>query len=523
MKADAGGVASATNGGSKSTHAAAVAVGMVFALVAFIYWPTVAHLLGIGAPSGSTTDAPLVVLVVLTLTWNLRHRLSQLPIRPFPWGVLLVLFLGVVWLGGQLVYTRFFTQLAVLGMVPAAVLTVFGVQWLRVLAFPFFILLFALPIWGVLVPTLVKWSAFFSELAIRASGIPIYRDGAYFILPSGSWSIADACSGVAFFSTSLLLGVLYARTIYQSARKRVLFVLAAAGIGLIGNWLRVYLTIMVAHISDNRYLRDDHYMFGWYLFACFLTALCWLGWRYRDPSASSELNQLQNEISSLGNGALRQSSSLTRIGMAAIAVFLLVGVWPLIRASMAEHVNPASTTIAAIIPADGWATVDNVSAEWIPEIRNSDAMKSQSFSKNGRQVTVFFGMYAKESWDAKLVSVTNRLAGSDGSKWSLADRSVSRAEFSGRALDTKTGIVLGRGQRILVWHWYWVDGHATATDLSAKALQLLARCRGIEPKSVWVAISTDATGSSDEANKVLREFVRDMAPSMANALSGPRG
>ncbi len=521
MKAGVGSDTDLSNLGRK--YAAAMAVTLIFAVVGFIYWPTVAHLLGIGTPPGSTTDAPLVVLVVLILIWNLHQKLSLLPIHSFPWGAVMVVGLGFVWLGGQLIYARVFTQFAVLGLVPAAVITIFGIQWLRALAFPFFILLFALPVWTVLVPTLVKWSALFSEMAIRASGVPIYRDGAYFILPSGSWSIADACSGVAFFSTSLLLGVLYAWTIYESSRKRALFILAAATIGVIGNWVRVYLTIMIAHVSDNRYLRDDHYMFGWYLFACFLTVLCWLGWRYRDSSASLDVREGLHESSSFKSGALCQSSSMKQIGVTAVAVILLMAMWPPFRTALAERSGAASATINTIAQAAGWIIVDHAPQDWVPEIRNSDAMKSQSFSKNGRQVTVFFGVYAKESWDAKLVSVANQLAGGDGSKWSLADRNLVKANFNGLSHDAKTGIVIGRGQRVLAWQWYWIDGHVTASDLHAKGFQLLTRLKGREPKSVWVSISTDASRSSEDASAVLQEFVRDMSPLMVMALNSAGG
>ena len=45
---------------------------------------------------------------------------------------------------------------------------------------------------------------------------------------------------------------------------------------------RVYLTVMIAHVSDNRLLRDDHYTLGWILFAIFLFGYGWLGWRFRE-------------------------------------------------------------------------------------------------------------------------------------------------------------------------------------------------------------------------------------------------
>ena len=237
-------------------------VAIIFGVVACIYWPTFSHLLGIAGGADQDTNALVVMLVAFVLIWNMRAALSILPIRPLSLGIIGLIGLGFVWLAGELVFTRVFTQFAVLCMTPMIVLTLLGLRWLRAMAFPFFILMFAVSAWSPLIPVLVKWTAKFSELGIRASGVPIYREGAYFVVPTGSWSVADTCSGVLFLSTSLLLGILYAWTIFQSPIKRCIFIAGAAAIGVVGNWIRVYLTIMIAHISDNRLLRDDHYMFA---------------------------------------------------------------------------------------------------------------------------------------------------------------------------------------------------------------------------------------------------------------------
>ena len=78
--------------------------------------------------------------------------------------------------------------------------------------------------------------------------------------------------------------------------------------------------------------------------------------------------------------------------------------------------------------------------------------------------------------------------------------------------------MLGRGDRILAWQWYWIDGIFTGSDIQAKARQLLARIRGRGDSSAWIAIYSKANGSPDAAAKVLEGFVHDMGDSLERAL-----
>ena len=493
-------------------------VAAIFGAVASAYWPTFSDLLGFGRDADHSTHSALVVLVVLVLIWNLRDELTHLPIRPYLLGLIGLIGLGFIWLSGQLVFTRVITQFAVLAMIPMAVLTLLGFRWLTAMAFPLFMLMFALPVWNPLVPTLVKWSAKFAELGIRASGVPMYRDGAYFVLPSGSWSIADTCSGVAFLSTCLLLGVLYAWTIYHSPIKRIAFIAGSAVIGVVGNWIRVYLTMMIAHVTDNRLLRDDHYTFGWLLFAVFLFVFCWLGWRYRDRD---ELTVGISEITEDRVGTNYWSSreaGLSRLIAIAVLILATLVIWPLFESSLSVSLDSSKREVAELSPRGGWSRVETSSVEWMPEIKNPSQVSVQSFEKNGQRVNVFLGLYRNEGWDSKLVSVSNQLAGTEKSSAALADRGVALTEVSGIALEAKTGIIIYRAGRILAWHWYWIDGLSTASDPRAKLKQLLVRLRGARVTSGWVAIYTDANESSAVPSKLLQEFMRDMGGSLESAL-----
>lgn len=502
---------------NRSRATGPLAVFVIFGVVACIFWPTASHLLA-WQDNDPGTHSLVVVLVAWVLIFGLRDELSALPILPFPAGLIGLMGLGFIWLSGQLVFTVVFTQFAVIAMVPMAVMTLLGISWLTAMALPFFVLLFALPLWSPLIPTLVKWTAAVVELAIRASGVPIYRDGAYFVLPSGSWSIADACSGAMFLSTCLLLGILYASTIYRSTKKRLLFVAGSAMIGVIGNWVRVYMTMMIAHITDNRLLRDQHYTFGWFLFAVLLTVYCWVGWRYRDTVQVAGSGPQPSGVQAIADSSSSHKAGKSYFVILAVAIMATLIAWRLLETRLSVPYEGRKIEIADLSPHGDWLGVEKPNVEWAPELKNVSSFRVQSFEKGGQRVSVFVGVFQNESWNSKLVSVANQLASGEKSKWSLAERGVSLIEKSDGQFLAKTGIVIGGRDRILAWHWYWIDGISTSNDLRAKLEQLFMRLQGRRVASAWVAIYAVSDSPSNASSKLMQEFMRDMGGSLESAL-----
>ncbi len=97
-------------------------------------------------------------------------------------------------------------------------LGVFGNDVTRRILYPLAFLFFAVPAGDFLMPTLMDHTADFTVMALRLSGVPVFREGNYFTIPSGNWSVVEACSGLRYLIASITLGVLFA---YLNYRARV--------------------------------------------------------------------------------------------------------------------------------------------------------------------------------------------------------------------------------------------------------------------------------------------------------------
>src|SRR5262249_8575114 len=174
-------------------------------------------------------------------------------------------------------------QFALVFMIQAALVTIVGTRVAWALALPLAFLLFAVPAGEFLVPTLMDWTADFVVAALRGSGVPVYREANHFIIPSGRWSVVEACSGIRYVIASLMVGTIYAALAYTSMRRRALFIAASILVPVVANWLRAYLIVMIGHLSNNRLaVGVDHLIYGWVFFGVVMLILLLIGARWRE-------------------------------------------------------------------------------------------------------------------------------------------------------------------------------------------------------------------------------------------------
>src|SRR4029453_12636412 len=105
-------------------------------------------------------------------------------------------------------------------MLVLAVPMLLGMEVARAITFPLAFLLFMVPFGEFLLPPLMEGTASVTIAALRLTGVPVYREGLQFVIPSGKWSVVEACSGVRYLIASMVVGVLFASLNSRSLRRR---------------------------------------------------------------------------------------------------------------------------------------------------------------------------------------------------------------------------------------------------------------------------------------------------------------
>ena len=163
--------------------------------------------------------------------------------------------------------------------VASVVLTAWGPQGLRRVAFPVGFLLFMVPLPPALLdPLILKLQLWVSSAAVsslQALGFALMREGNVVMLPGDRQLFVDeACSGITSVVTLLPLGALLANLAARGWLRRTALVIAVVPIAMLGNWLRVVGTVAAAQrFGPDRVLAGPlHESAGLltFLFACSL-------------------------------------------------------------------------------------------------------------------------------------------------------------------------------------------------------------------------------------------------------------
>ncbi len=248
------------------------------------YRSTLETLVGVWAGDGTFQYAFLIVPISVFLIWSRRREVAACDFAPSMVGLLLVAAMALLWLTGELVGVQLMQHFAVVALLPALVLAIYGVSVGRALLFPLLYLFFAFP-WPVagLTALLQQITAEFSVRVLQLTGFTTVLQGVLIETPFGAWHVAEACSGIKFFIASLALGALYANLFYCSWRRRLVFMLFAFVVPIVANGFRVYFTVVIGEVFGVQYATGtDHLIFGWQFFGTVLLLLFLIGWRWRE-------------------------------------------------------------------------------------------------------------------------------------------------------------------------------------------------------------------------------------------------
>ncbi len=265
----------------------AVAIAAVLVLaVLLVFRGTALDMYSIWMRSGTFTHCILVLPITIWLLWERRAALQRVGFVPAALPLLFLAAAAALWVMGEAISAAVVSHFALVFMVIAVVWMVWGHRAAGQALFPLAFLLFAVPFGEFLTPIMMQYTAKFTVMLVRASGVPVYQEGMSFVIPSGRWSVVEACSGIRYLIASVMVGVLFAYLNYRSTKRRTYFVIASFIVPVIANWLRAYLIVMLGHLSGNQIaVGADHLIYGWVFFGMVIVLLFWIGmiWREDDP------------------------------------------------------------------------------------------------------------------------------------------------------------------------------------------------------------------------------------------------
>jgi exosortase A len=497
-----------------------VAAGLVFVAILGLYWRTVADMVEIWNRSATFTHGFLVLPISLWLVWRKRSALRELPVRPWPPALVAVAGAGFLWLASDLASASSPAQFTVVMMLQFAMVAVLGLAATKAIFFPLAFLLFAVPAGEFLVPKLMDLTADVVVLAVRATGVPVYREGNHFVIPTGSWSVVAACSGIRYLIASMMVGSLYAYLSYRTRWKRAAFFGVSIAVPIVANWLRAYLIVMVGHLSGNRYAADvDHLIYGWLFFGIVIGIMFWIGSFWRGDAASPSPPEATAQAGAAPPLTPQMPGRLVSVAVGAVAVATL---WLPLGYSLGGSANAAPPGLLIVTPENGWRAIETEAPGWKPRFEGQRAEYERVFTKDGRKVGLYVAYYSQQTQGHELVNSENVLIPGDDREWKQVGSGVATLYWAGEPIEAKLAELSGLHDRVAVAQWYWIGGRYTGSDTVATVLLAMQKLTGRDDDSAALVIYTLRGDSRRPVDETLERFAVEMSDAVNRALEQAR-
>jgi exosortase A len=495
-------------------HAIA-ALGLILSWTLWLYWDTARAMVVIWFRSETFTHAFLVVPIVLWLVWRARDSLFALTPRSTVSSLCAVLVAAFIWLMGDLVAVNAVTQLALVTLLVLAVPAVLGFSIAWRIFFPLMFMYFAVPIGEFFMPQLMEWTADFTVAALRLSGIPVFREGLQFVIPSGNWSVVEACSGIRYLIASMTVGTLFAYLNYQSTQKRVVFFLVSILVPILANWLRAYIIVMLGHLSNNKLAAGvDHLIYGWVFFGLVIMMMFVIGARWAEP-------ELVHQVASQEHGPMPYRTSERHKMWFVLTCFAFLVSLPHVAEWMIhKNENAAPVSLGGPLPTTSrWQVVSPTTLGFTPAFQNPSTQINQEFEEQGSKVGLYLGYYRNQTYDRKLVSSDNVLVTSNKeAPWIQINNEKREVMFDKQTVSVRSAELrsatlgnISNVARMTVWQIYWINGKLTSSDYVAKVYSALHRLLGRGDESAVIILYAPKALNGDA---VLASFVSENASAL---------
>lgn len=477
-------------------------LGLAYLALGVGYYGTFADMVGVWSHSSTFNHCFLIPFIAVYLGYTKRPQLEYCAPSVSLYGVAYVALNGLLWIAGEVMSTAFFMHLAVVGMAIGSAWALLGQTVFRALLLPFFYLYFAVPEGEFLVPYLQDWTALVMVSLLKLIGMPVFVEGRDVSIPSGNFTVAEACSGINYLIATLSVATMFAYLQFRSLKRRAVFMVAAVLVPLIANGIRAFGIVIIAHLSDYRLAQGiDHFIYGWVFFGLVIAILFWVGRSFSDMDDSDATAPVApTPMEALSPGRAQRTL--------AMVVLLCVAPRVALQAQDAARAVAPPIEFKAVAQWSGPAPVTESLASHFPGAAQD--LAGRYTAADGRVVSVEVTYFREHDAKGELISQNNRVF--DKHEWRQLSHGVRDLP---QPLPMKSVNELRLRYKAekdyLVWYWYEAQGLLAVDSLPVKLAEGWARLRGSNRGAAMIAVRTEIVPGSQAADEALLAFVRSGA------------
>ncbi|MET0321891.1 MAG: exosortase A, partial [Duganella sp.] len=486
---------------------------VVTALLA-LYHATVLSMVAVWWRSATFAHGFAIAPISGWLVWRKRGELARLPVRPDARVLAALPCAGAVWLLASVANVQVLHQFCLVLMTIAAAVAVLGVPLGRALAFPLAYLLLAVPFGEVLIGPLIGFTTDFCVLLLQLLGIPVFRDNNYLMLPTGSWSVVEACSGLRYLIASLAMGAVYAYLTYTSWQRRLAFVAVSLLVPVLANGVRAALIIVLGHWSDMTLaIGVDHLIYGWVFFGLVTWLLFRTGARWAQPPAAPTPAPVVP--------ARAAPVTVRRLATVASAAVALAAVWPGIELAATTSAPPADEggrELRLPPPPAPWTAVKMAPTDWHALHRGRPLRWSASYRDGARTVSLQLTWYRHQHGRDDLLAPVRRMVIPGLPRWHETPAGQRAIVVGQRRLRVQQSTEQSAETKLLVWRWYRQQGVDTSSAQLLKLRLAWSKLTGGDDSAAEIIVAAAYDDDRAQAERAMTALLDAMLPAIEQQL-----
>ena len=476
-------------------------VTVALALTILVFRHTAAAMLHTWIHDRSYSQGYIVLPISISL-WTRRKKILAERPQPFFPGILLLALLALLWVAGNVGDILLVTEFALVAMLCAMVWTIAGTAVTRQLVFPLGFLFFAVPCGTELVPMLQEFTASFAAAALQLSGVPLVLENHMILVPSGSWEVAEACSGLRYLTASILMGVLLAGVVYRTWKRRIAFVALSVVVPIVANGIRAYGIVMLGYWSNNRLAAGvDHIVYGTVFFILISVGMIAFGIHWQDSEVEPRVIPAKPKKKLEGSAA---KAIRRKVIAAAITGVIILGIAPLLAGRL--WANPSTGLPLQVTVDPRWRLFLDYDWDWAPTIGSGATETMRAYQDGaGSAVEVYIGNYRDSQRSTVVINSYNVVR--DPGAWVVVGDQRRLTSMGGRQVWVRQLKLQSSSSSRLVWLWYSVGDHSPARPLELKLLKAKYRILGGPKTAAVVAVSVRYESDTAQAAATLEKFL----------------
>lgn len=462
--------------------------------------------------NGDDNYCYLIVPLFLYLCWEKKGEFRFSEFSWTPWGILPGILSSALIVVGELGSVETFMYIGLWGCISSTIFTLYG-RRTRFLAFPLLILLFIVPlppfINKILTFKLKMIASSLSVEMLRLVGISVVQEGNLIDLGIDRLQVADACSGLRYFLTMILMGLLVAYFFTRGLWRKSLVLLLILPLAIFVNVVRIFfIGLCVVHghreLAQNLY----HDFSGWLAFVfagIILVAVALMLKRIGTyPPRRQEIDE----------GPAEHRTRFAVTGIILCAVFLMSGIG-LAKASSTSHVPPRASFESFPMQIGQWEGTRDYLSEEVMQSLWADDYVSASYQKKGSPniIHLLIPYYSYQGTRHTVHAPQSCLLGGGWSMLSSCDHPIP---VPGKVITARV-MVLEKDERRLIGSYFFLQrGRVIASPWMNKwyLLEDSVLKRRTDGALVRVELLSGENESVEGAREELESFIAQLWPTL---------